>query len=338
LAGHGIRIRVDHNTLLIRNGLTHFPQAGNEIRLFPGDARLPDRLVILDGSGGVSFEALAWLADQDVELVRLNWRGEVSTVGSPAGYSADGQLAKIQNEISGTKRQFELVRWLLCEKFRNSISTLQNHISNSKYREIAIQKAEKRIAEFRIPRNSISLPKILGAEGDCAAAYFAAWRGIPMNWTGSKRIPIPPNWQEFGTRSMVWKRDQSLALHPINAMLNYAYGVMNSYLRTSIASFGLDLSAGFLHSRTKHKQSLLFDLMEPIRPKMDALVLKFILENSFHRSDFPISRKGGCRVNPQLAKVLVGVARPIEADCQSYAGELKRRLLISGARAQVHKI
>jgi CRISPR-associated protein Cas1 len=59
LAGHGIRIRVDHNTLLIRNGLTHFPQAENEIRLFPGDARLPDRVVILDGSGGVSFEALA---------------------------------------------------------------------------------------------------------------------------------------------------------------------------------------------------------------------------------------------------------------------------------------
>src|SRR6266481_8079798 len=36
LCGHGVRIRVDHNTLLIRAGYTHYPQKPEENRYFPG--------------------------------------------------------------------------------------------------------------------------------------------------------------------------------------------------------------------------------------------------------------------------------------------------------------
>lgn len=53
LTGHGINIRVDHNTLLILNGFTHYPQKAELIRFFPGDGNLPDRIVILDASGAV---------------------------------------------------------------------------------------------------------------------------------------------------------------------------------------------------------------------------------------------------------------------------------------------
>jgi len=53
LCGHGIRLRVDHGTLLIRNGFTHYPQKSEDIRFFPGDPNLPDRIVISDGSGGI---------------------------------------------------------------------------------------------------------------------------------------------------------------------------------------------------------------------------------------------------------------------------------------------
>lgn len=67
LCGHGVRIRVDHNTLLIRNGFTHFPQKAEEIRLFPGDANLPDRIIVLDASGGITFDALIWMSEQKSE-------------------------------------------------------------------------------------------------------------------------------------------------------------------------------------------------------------------------------------------------------------------------------
>src|SRR5690348_11520199 len=34
LCGHGARIRVDHNSLLVRNGFTHYPQKQDEYRFF----------------------------------------------------------------------------------------------------------------------------------------------------------------------------------------------------------------------------------------------------------------------------------------------------------------
>src|SRR5438046_1235702 len=66
LCGHGIRIRVDHNTLLIRDGFTHYPQKLEEIRFFSGDPNLPDRIIISDGNGGISLVALNWMAEQRI--------------------------------------------------------------------------------------------------------------------------------------------------------------------------------------------------------------------------------------------------------------------------------
>src|ERR1700742_3174808 len=87
LCGHGVRIRVDHRTLLIRNGFTHYPQQREEIRLFPGDANMPDRIVVIDGSGNLTLDALSWMSEQSVEFVRLDWRGEISSIAGKSGYS-----------------------------------------------------------------------------------------------------------------------------------------------------------------------------------------------------------------------------------------------------------
>jgi len=104
LCGHGAHIRVDHASLLIRNGFTHYPQKREEIRLFPGDADLPDRIVMLDGSGGITFDALTWMAEQRITLVRLNWRGEVSFVGNNSGYFANGDIVDSQKAFRETRR------------------------------------------------------------------------------------------------------------------------------------------------------------------------------------------------------------------------------------------
>ena len=40
LAGHGVSLRVEAGTLLIRNGFTHYPQKQETYRYFKGDADL----------------------------------------------------------------------------------------------------------------------------------------------------------------------------------------------------------------------------------------------------------------------------------------------------------
>src|SRR4051812_5855568 len=74
LCGHGVSLRVDGGTLLVRNGLTHYPQEREELRFFKGDPAIPPRIIMLDGSGSMSFDVLDWLAEQRVPLVRINWQ------------------------------------------------------------------------------------------------------------------------------------------------------------------------------------------------------------------------------------------------------------------------
>jgi len=309
LCGHGIRIRVDHNTLLIRSGLTHYPQKAEEFRFFPGDAKLPDRIVVLDGSGGISFDALNWMAEQKIEFVRLDWQGKVANVGTNSGYSADPKLVAAQRAIQGTNRKIEIAKWLISAKLENSILTLRNSIPKSEIREIAISKLKKGIFDIRNPRKSISYSQLLGIEGPCAKAYFATWRGLPLKWVGLNRKPIPEDWSEFGARTMGWRKRSRVARHPVNAMLNYGYGILANQIRSEVIAAGLDPSVGILHGNSENSIPLVYDLMEPLRPQIDKAVLGSIQTHRFAPGDFSISKWGGCRLNPNLAGNIVSVIK-----------------------------
>jgi hypothetical protein len=73
-------LRIDNGTLVVRDGFTHYPQALRERRFFPGASNLPPRIVVLDGSGSLSFDVMDWLAEQRIPLIRIDWRGNVVTV------------------------------------------------------------------------------------------------------------------------------------------------------------------------------------------------------------------------------------------------------------------
>ena len=68
LSGHGVLLRVENGSLVVRDGFTHYPHEQKRLRFFPRDLNLPTRILMLDGSGTLSFEVLNWLADQGVEL------------------------------------------------------------------------------------------------------------------------------------------------------------------------------------------------------------------------------------------------------------------------------
>ena len=82
LCGHGVKLSVHHGALIVRNGFTHYPQQQETLRLFKGDRTLPPRIIMLDGSGSISFDVLAWLGEQNIPLIRIGWQGDViSTIG-----------------------------------------------------------------------------------------------------------------------------------------------------------------------------------------------------------------------------------------------------------------
>lgn len=307
LCGHGAGVRVDHDTLLVRNGFTHHPQKEEKFRFFPGDPNLPDRIIILDASGGISFDALNWMADQKIGLVQLDWRGRVNFSGN-SGFSAKPKLVKWQSEIQNTEISRKINRRLISQKFDASIETLIRIFGQSDPVKSAIKKIQGLKLKIADPKNGISHSKFLGYEGAAAAIYYNCWHGLPLKWAKLSRRPIPESWKKVGSRQMAWRKDASQARHPLNAMLNYGYGVLISQLHADIVAAGFDPSIGLAHFRARNRTPLVYDLIEPLRPVVDREVLTFALAHTFEPGDFSISRVGGCRLNAQLAKQVASKA------------------------------
>jgi len=64
LTGHGLSLRVEKGSLLVRDGNTHYPAKQRQWRFFPGALDVPPSIVVLDGSGNVTLDAIDWLATQ----------------------------------------------------------------------------------------------------------------------------------------------------------------------------------------------------------------------------------------------------------------------------------
>ena len=75
--------------LTIQNGFTHYPQKREIIRYFRGDVAVPERIILLDGSGSISFDVLSWLAEQKLSFIRIDWKGDIVCVAGASGYSAN---------------------------------------------------------------------------------------------------------------------------------------------------------------------------------------------------------------------------------------------------------
>jgi CRISPR-associated protein Cas1 len=76
-------------------------------------------------------------------------------------------------------------------------------------------------------------------------------------------------------------------------MLNYAYAILENRVRSEIVANGYDPMIGYLHSYSKDRAAFVFDLMEPLRPKVDRVILGLFDRK---RLNVPILRSGamGC--------------------------------------------
>jgi CRISP-associated protein Cas1 len=218
----------------------------------------------------------------------------------------DRVAAQIEAKQSG--QGVRIATALVQEKIKNAIATLEAAIPASPTRELAIMKQLRNAKELSTkPPKSMSA--LLGVEGRAAQSYFAAWQSLPLRWKGLTRRGIPDDWRRVGQRQSLngtrQKGRNRHASHPVNAMLNYAYAILESQVRMHIVAEGYDPTIGYLHTSTPERQALVLDLMEPQRPVVDRKVLEFVQAYAFHPADFTIRSDGVCRLNPEMARQIV---------------------------------
>jgi CRISPR-associated endonuclease Cas1 len=289
LFGYGIQARVDRGHLLVEDGIgvdrhrARFPRVGHGLR----------RLVVIGADGMVSFAALRWLADQDAAFVMLDRDGSVLTTTGPVRPS-DARLRRAQAMALQTGAALRITRELIAQKLVGQEQVARNRLLDSTTADaIARFRAEVATAE------SIATIRLLESQG--AAAYWSAWRTLPINFPRNDLHRVPDHWRSFGTRISPLSGSPRLAVNPANAMLNYLYALLESEARLAVAALGLDPGIGVLHVDRANRDSLACDLMEPVRPQVDAFVLDWITREPLSRQWFFEQRDGNCRLMAPFA-------------------------------------
>jgi CRISPR-associated protein Cas1 len=319
LTGHGLSLRVDKGSLLVRDGYTHFPQTKREWRFFNGALDIPPAFVVIDGSGDITMNAIDWMASHRVPLIRIRWDGQFSSIVTSGGQAADPSKIYWQQKTRENPRaRLAFATNIIRQKAANTLATMEflprSALWDRACKNIAIR------AELLKCKPPQTFAHLLGIEGSIAGDYFRVWSGLSIKWRPLKRYPIPSDWSTYRSRVALrhgirlradgggYNRG---ATHPVNAMLNYAYAVLIAQTQIRLIVEGYDPTIGIMHEKKALRgvnPGFALDHMEPMRPVVDRAVLQLIDAVTFTGADFSIQHDGVCRMNPELARRVAQLA------------------------------
>jgi CRISPR-associated endonuclease Cas1 len=330
LAGYGIKVRLDRGHLVLEDGIGPDRRSGR----FPKVHHGLRRIVIVGADGMVSLAALEWLADQDVSFLMLERDGSTRLSTGPVAAS-DSRLRRAQACAAHSDFAAEIVRHLIDLKLSGQEALVRDKLGNSAAADL--------IARFRSQLVSAkTIDDVRMTEGHGAGVYWTAWQSVVVQFPKSDLARVPDHWRVFDTRRSPISGTSRRAPNPINAILNYLYTVLESETRLAIQALGLDPGFGLLHVDHPTRDSLVYDLMEPVRPKIDAYVLDWIIRMPLKRSWFFEQSDGTCRLmaslTVQLSQTAPTWAREIAPVVEWFAQELsstaqqKERIRAPGTR------
>jgi len=322
LCGFGVRVRMQSGHLEIEDGV------GAERRHF----RLPrvrhglKRLVIIGSDGFVSLAALRWLADQDAAFILLERDGKVITVTGPVP-SSNGRLRRAQALSQNNGTALEIAKELIAAKLVGQETLVRDRLKDSTTADI--------IAKFREQLfTAETLDRVRLLEAHAAVSYWSAWNTLPINFPRQEMKRVPEHWRTFGTRKSPLTGSPRLAVNPPGAILNYCYALLESETRLAVSALGLDPGMGMLHADTSNRDSLACDIMETVRPSVDAWLLDWIMREPLRRSWFFETATGNCRLMGNLASKLSETAPTWGKLVAPYAERVASKLFTSTSRSK----
>jgi CRISPR-associated protein Cas1 len=164
----------------------------------------------------------------------------------------------------------------------------------------------------RLEDDALSIEGLRGLEGAAQAAYFRAYTALFPKSLG------------FHTRNRRPPRD------PVNACLSLGYTLAHFEAVRAAHAAGLDPFLGFFHEIAFGRESLACDLIEPLRPRVDAWVWEMFRSRGLRAEHFTLD-KGACllektgraRFYERFEQFLDSAGRRLRGYCQLLARALR---------------
>lgn len=319
LSGYGLRIAVERGHLTVTDGAGRSRRSGRFSRVTPE----LKRVIICGSSGTITLDALRWLTDTRAHVVQLDHDGRLIAVTAHARLD-DARLRRAQALASTSRVGLELARGVISVKIEAQANTLARLADDANM----VSVLRETVAHVHKAR---TIQRVRYVEARAALGYWKSLALTPLRFPAKQLARIPKHWHTLGGRRSPLSMNGRKGVTPLNAMLNYCYAIAAAEARIACISAGCDPGLGFLHSDRVGRDSLALDVLEPIRPHVDAFVLDFAREHTFSRDDFFESRDGVCRLLPTVTRPLSETAARWAKLLHPVAHDVARRFERAGA-------
>jgi CRISPR-associated protein, Cas1 family len=288
VATYGTRIRARKGLLVVegKDGAKQYPL--HEV----------DEVLLLTGGISITTKALRALLRAGAVVAVFDQRGEpLGVFMRPVG-DATGAKRRCQYQAALDGRGLETAKRWVWLKIRGQLENVKSWRRRlQRYGEYAeaIRAAQEALAKADTPH------KVLEAEAAAAEAYWAAYREV----TG------------FPGRDQEGK-------DPVNAGLNYGYGILKALCFKSLLLAGLDPYVGFLHVDKSGRPSLVLDFMEQWRPRVDAVVAH--MRHRLETRDGLLTHASRLAVAAAVLEEFSAAKRPVSAEIHREARDLAKAL------------
>jgi CRISP-associated protein Cas1 len=328
--GYGVRLHVERGHLVIEDG---FGRSRRRQRLNRATSRVK-RVVVIGHSGQVTLEALRWIRDVDAAFVQIDRDGSLVTATARERLH-ESRLRRAQAHAAetalGRAASIELLRTKLdrqAQLYEQRLAHLKATILRDHKHRVPIADAIREQADLMTP--DLTVGELRKLESIAGRYYWGVWARVPIHFAPSFEKLAPEHWHHAGPRTSRLDRQwPRRAMTPAHALLNYAYAILEAEALLAAYALGFDPSLGLMHADVRYRGSLAIDLMEPVRPIADELVLDLLANRELRRGDVLESRRGVCRIGPTLAKRLTQHAGDLRTAVNPSAERLAAVLLRS---------
>jgi CRISPR-associated endonuclease Cas1 len=352
LHGFGAGLFVKNSSLIVKHGRVFSDQEVADEVLPRGSHGVSTVTWITNGgAGSLSIQAIKWLTQQAVTLVLLTDHGRLlgaiyPSPESPVALDVVGRdhrltsrpdivLRRSQYRLSG-ERQVSLARQLIERKITAQRDVLIKHFELPD-RARGLDATGMALEWLHLDPPTTLLTSVEGIrlmEARAARGYYGSWLGLPLRTDASARQRWHPSWLNMGQRYSPltrWNTPRH-AVNPGQSMLNWLYACLESQVRGALNAYGFDPAVGVLHADIPNRDSLVYDVMEPLRGLLDDRHLEFLAQHTFGAGDFQARSDGSVAIHPSLLRALTEICRLPQRRVDDEVRLLRSQLLAGDAR------
>lgn len=261
-----ISLEYDAGALIVRD-------QGQRIATIP---LAPISRVILRGSAQLSASVLGHLGQRGIGVIILSGRLSQPTLffGRPHS-DASLRVAQSRHSLDATFC-LQYARHLVRRKIQGQMDCFeqlrQARPQHNYPLSVALRQLQQPLIDAPHARN---LSTLRGLEGAAANTYFAALQAVvPESWGFKDRNRRPP-------------RD------PFNVLLSLTYTLAHAECAFALHAAGLDPCIGYYHQLLFKRESLACDVVEIVRPLVDAFCLQLVAKQTLIADHFSLGSTPG---------------------------------------------